>query len=156
MAGKTQRQSLILRLVQNERVESQESLRTLLARDGINVAQGTLSRDIRELGLVKTQDDQGSAVYAVPVHATDPTPDLLRLLPNLFLDADGVDGLLVIHTLVGGAQPLAVAIDHQDWDEVIGTIAGDDTILLILRDHSARTAVTDRIRRLAGVDDPPA
>lgn len=152
MAGKTQRHSLILRLVQDERVESQEALRKLLAREGINVAQGTLSRDIRELGLIKTQDEHGSAIYAVPVHAADPTPDLLRLLPNLFLDADGVDSLLVIHTLVGGAQPLAVAIDHQQWDEVIGTIAGDDTILLILRDRKARHAVTERVRRLAAGD----
>ncbi|HSH45551.1 MAG TPA: hypothetical protein VK966_06830, partial [Longimicrobiales bacterium] len=64
----------------------------------------------------------------------------------------GVDSLLVIHTLVGGAQPLAVAIDRQQWDEVIGTIAGDDTILLILRDPAARETVTRRVRELAGVE----
>ncbi|HSH44255.1 MAG TPA: hypothetical protein VK966_00230, partial [Longimicrobiales bacterium] len=93
MGGKTQRHSLILRIVQDERVESQEKLRKLLATEGINVAQGTLSRDIRELGLIKTQDEKGSAIYAVPVQGADPTPDLLRLLPNLFLDADGVDSL---------------------------------------------------------------
>jgi transcriptional regulator of arginine metabolism len=81
---------------------------------------------------------------------TDPTPTLSRLLPALYLGADGVDNLLVVKTLIGGAQPVAVAIDWEEWPEVVGTIAGDDTILLILRSPDQLEIVTQRLEELAG------
>ena len=151
MPIKTQRHAAILRLVRSQRVTSQEVLRELLAREGFDIAQPTLSRDIRQLGLVKVPDDDGVAAYTVPVDVVDPTPALRRLLPPLFVGADGVGNLLVLRTLTGGAQPIAVALDHEDWDEVVGTIAGDDTILLILRKPSQRAAVARRIEELAGL-----
>jgi transcriptional regulator of arginine metabolism len=146
-----QRQAAILELVRSSRVSSQEVLRELLAERGIEVAQATLSRDIRELGLVKVPDEEGGSVYTVPPHVTDPTPTLSRLLPTLYLGADGVGNLLVVKTLTGGAQPIAVAIDWEEWPEVVGSVAGDDTILLILRRPDQMPVVTARLEALAGL-----
>lgn len=148
---KPQRHSAILDLVRVEKVPSQEVLREKLAERGFEVAQATLSRDIRELGLVKVPDENGGSVYTVPAHVVDPTPTLSRLLPALYLGADGVGNLLVIKTLTGGAQPVAVAIDWEEWPEVVGTIAGDDTILIILRDARHLETITGRLEALAGV-----
>ncbi|HUG39384.1 MAG TPA: arginine repressor [Longimicrobiales bacterium] len=156
MPIKPQRQAAILRLIRNTRVTSQETLRELLAAEGFDVAQATLSRDIRQLGLVKAPDDDGTPIYTVPADVVDPTPTLARLLPPLYLGADGVGNLLVVHTLTGGAQPIAVAIDHQEWDEVVGSIAGDDTILLILRKPAQRKTILRRIEEIAGIEDPDA
>lgn len=152
MPIKPQRHAAILRLVRDHRVTSQEVLRELLSGEGFDVAQATLSRDIRELGLVKAPDQDGSLVYTVPVDIVDPTPTLRRLLPPLYLGADGVGNLLVLRTLTGGAQPIAVALDYEEWEEVVGTIAGDDTILLILRKASQRATIVRRIEDLAGLD----
>ena len=155
MPIKPQRHAAILRIVRNERVTSQEVLRELLSREGFDVAQATLSRDIRQLGLIKAPDEHGAPVYTVPLDVVDPTPTLRRLLPPLYIGADGVGNLLVLRTLTGGAQPIAVAIDHEEWDEVVGTIAGDDTILLILRNAAQRTRIIRRLEALAGLVDPP-
>jgi transcriptional regulator of arginine metabolism len=148
---KPQRHAEILDLVRNNRVPSQEVLRELLAGRGVEVAQATLSRDIRELGLVKVPDDQGGSAYTVPSHVTDPTPTLARLLPALYLGADGVGNLLLVKTLTGGAQPIAVALDWEEWPEIVGTLAGDDTILVILRDPGHLPTVSKRLQRLAGL-----
>lgn len=149
---KPQRHAAILDLVRNERVPSQEVLRELLAARGIEVGQATLSRDIRELGLVKVPDEEeGGSLYTVPADVTDPMPTLSRLLPALYLGADGVGNLLVVKTLTGGAQPVAVAMDWEEWPEVVGTIAGDDTILVILRSPGQLDAIIRRLEDLAGV-----
>jgi transcriptional regulator of arginine metabolism len=147
---KLQRQSVLLEILRDEKIPSQEVLRERLAGRGVEVAQATLSRDLRELGVVKMPDDAGSA-YVVPADVTDPTPTLTRLLPTLFLGAEGVDRLVVVKTLTGGAQPIAVAIDWEEWSEVLGTIAGDDTILLILRRVADRERVIRRLEKLAGL-----
>jgi transcriptional regulator of arginine metabolism len=149
MADRTRRHAAILRLVQEHTVRSQNQLRDLLAELGIEVAQATLSRDIRELGLFKRPGPEGDATYSVPADATDPTPALQRLAPALFLSAEGVDHFLVVRTLTGGAQPLAVALDREDWPEVLGTIAGDDTILVILREPGTLDDVRKRLEALA-------
>jgi transcriptional regulator of arginine metabolism len=149
MADRTRRHAAILRLVQEHTVRSQNQLRDLLGELGLEVGQATLSRDIRELGLFKRPGPDGDAAYTVPAGATDPTPALQRLAPALFLAAEGVDHFLVIRTLTGGAQPLAVALDREDWPEILGTIAGDDTILVILREPGALDEVRKRIEELA-------
>lgn len=148
---KPQRHAVILDLVRTRRVPSQEVLRELLCERGIDVAQATLSRDIRELGLVKVPDENGGYLYTVPSHAADPTPTLARLLPALYLGADGVGNLLVVRTLTGGAQPIAVALDREEWPEVVGTIAGDDSILLVLRDAGQLDPVCRRLEEIAGI-----
>ena len=147
--SKPQRHTTIRELIQTHRIGSQEQLRELLETRGFDVAQATLSRDIRELGLIKMPEEDGGAVYTVPAHVTDPTPALSRLLPALFLGADGVGNLLVVKTLTGGAQPVAVAIDWQEWPEVVGTIAGDDQILLILREAKQLPEMIERLESLA-------
>lgn len=148
---KPQRHAEILHIVRDSRVHSQEALRELLAERGVEVAQATLSRDIRELGLVKVPDEEGGSYYTVPTHVTDPTPTLARLLPALYLGADGVGNLLIVKTLTGGAQPIAVALDWEEWPEIVGTVAGDDTILVILRSPDHLPTVNRKLQQLAGL-----
>lgn len=149
---KPQRHAVILELVRENRISSQEVLRELLSERGIEVAQATLSRDIRELGLVKVPDENGGSLYQVPPGVTDPMPTLARLMPSLYMGADGVGNLLVLKTLIGGAQTIAVGIDWEEWPEVVGTIAGDDTVLIILRDARHRDDIVRRLEELAGVE----
>ncbi len=147
--NRARRHEAIRELVQSHRVGSQEYLRELLAKRGFDVAQATLSRDIRELRLIKVPDAEGGHHYTLPPEAWDSTPALTRLLPALFVGAEGVRNLLVIKTLAGGAQAVAEAIDWEEWPEVIGTLAGDDTILIILREDRALAAVRKRVEDLA-------
>lgn len=148
--GKRERHSAILELVREHRIASQEHLRELLAERGFDVTQATLSRDIRELRLIKVPDAEGSTRYTLPPDAWDLTPPLSRLLPTLFVSAEGTGNLLVIKTLTGGAQPVASALDWEEWPEVIGSVAGDDTILMILRDPDHLPTVQRRVEELAG------
>ena len=148
---KAQRQAAIIDLVRRRKVASQEELRALLEDDGIEVTQATLSRDLRELGLVKVADpDEGGSYYAPPPQAPEAVhPPLARLAATLLLSADGVGPLLVVRTPAGTANALGSAIDHSAWPEVVGTIAGDDTILIIARGDRARRAVAKRLEDLA-------
>lgn len=127
---------------------SQEGLRELLLEEGTEVTQATLSRDIRELRLVKVPGADGVGFYSVP-EEWDSTPPLESLLPTLFHSADGVDNLLVVRTMKGGAQTVAAGIDWEEWPEVLGTLAGDDTILIILRKATQRGTVRERLEEMA-------
>lgn len=149
---KAQRQAAIIDLVRRRKVASQEELRAFLEDEGIEVTQATLSRDLRELGLVKVADPDGDgSYYAPPPQAADAVhPPLARLAETLLLSADGVGPLLVVRTPAGTANALGSAIDHSAWPEVVGTIAGDDTILIIARSDRARRAVARRLDELAG------
>jgi len=147
---KAERHASIRELIQHHRVGSQEILRELLAERGFDVAQATLSRDIRELRLIKVPDAEGGHHYTLPPEAWDSTPALLRLLPALYVGAEGIRNLLVLKTLSGGAQAVAEAIDWEEWPEVVGTLAGDDTILIILRDDRFLDKVRKRVEELAG------
>ena len=151
--SRARRHAALLRLVRTRRVASQETLRDLLAERGFDVTQATLSRDLRELQVAKVPLPEGGSAYQIATGRADPKPTIERLLPALFTEVEGVENLVVIKTLTGGAQPVAVALDRQGWPEVLGTISGDDTILLILRDRRKRGAIEKRIRQLAGVED---
>jgi len=148
--SKRQRHALILDILRDNRVTSQEALRELLVDRGTEVTQATLSRDIRELRLVKVPASDGVGSYSLP-DEWESTPPLESLMPTLFLSADGVDHLLVVHTMKGGAQTVAAAIDWEEWPEVIGTLAGDDTILIVVRDPSSLQGLRERLERMAGV-----
>lgn len=139
---------MILDVIQKNRVTSQEALRELLHDRSIEVTQATLSRDIRELRLVKAPGADGVGFYSSP-EEWDHTPSLSSLLPALYHSADGVDHLLVVRTMKGGAQTVAAAIDWEEWPEVLGTLAGDDTILIILRDPETLIEVRERIEGMA-------
>lgn len=146
--AKSERQATILQIVKRSRLGSQEALREVLSERGFEVTQATLSRDIRDLRLVKVTGADGQPYYMLP-EEWETTPPLEGLLPTLFLAAEGSGNLLVIRTMTGGAQAVALGIDWEEWPEVLGTIAGVDTILLILRSPSQLEAVRERVEAIA-------
>ena len=150
MTKKRMRQAAILDLIASHVVGSQEDLRRLLLSRGMDVTQATLSRDLRDLHLARVSESGGSR-YVLPESLTSDEykPLLANLLPQLFSRVDGVGELIVLHTVASGAQPIAEAIDQEEFPEVLGTIAGDDTILIVTRSLAARIALTDRLLELA-------
>jgi transcriptional regulator of arginine metabolism len=116
----------------------------------MDVTQATLSRDLRDLGLARIPTEDGGR-YVLPesLAADEGKPLLGNLLPQLFTSLDGVGELIVLHTIRSGAQPIAEAIDQEGFDEVLGTIAGDDTILIITRSTAARETLTAQLLSLA-------
>jgi transcriptional regulator of arginine metabolism len=144
---KTQRHAAILRVVRDRRIESQDELRQALVDDGFVVTQATLSRDIRELGLAKLSDPGGGAYYAHP-HRGAVRPELGQVLPALLVSVDGVGPFLVLKTASGSAGAVTEALDQVGWHEVIGTIAGDDTVLIITRSQRQRQQIASRIQQL--------
>ena len=149
MANKAERQAAILEIIGAQDVRSQDDLGTLLRRRGISVTQATLSRDLREMGVARVPGEDG-ARYALPeAIASDAVPSLESLLPQLVSRIDGVGELIVLHTVASGAQPVSEALDAAGWREVLGTVAGENTILVICRSGTARQEVTARITRLA-------
>jgi transcriptional regulator of arginine metabolism len=147
--AKRSRHAAILDLLKDHRVASQEALRELLVARGFDVTQATLSRDVRELRLVKVPDAEGGTHYTLPPEAWSQAPPLQRLLSTLYVGAEGAGNFLVVKTLSGGAQPVAEAIDWEEWPEVLGTLAGDDTILVILRDPERLADLQKRLDELA-------
>jgi transcriptional regulator of arginine metabolism len=144
---KTQRHAAILRVVREQRIESQDELREALSQQGFVVTQATLSRDIRELGLAKLADPGGGAYYTHP-HRGAVRPELAQVLPALLVSVDGVGPFLVLKTASGSAGAVTEALDQAGWSEVVGTIAGDDTVLVITRSQRVRREVATRIQQL--------
>jgi len=145
-AGKTFRQGQILRLVTGERISNQEDLRRRLAAQKMRVTQATLSRDLQELRLVKTQEGYKQA-GALPEDST-PLPPLARALAEFLLDIRPAENLLVLKTPPSGAQPLAAAVDGSKFTEIAGTIAGDDTVLIITPNKKTRESLQRKIEAL--------
>lgn len=145
---KTERQQAIREIISARDVTSQEALRRQLAKRGWDVTQSTLSRDLRELRIARIPGDDGSVRYAFPEGNghDDSSAELEAMLPALLVDAQGVGVLAVARTRRSGAQPVAEALDLLEWPDVMGTIAGDDTVLLICRSAGARTRVVKRLR----------
>ena len=146
---KAQRHAAILRLVREHSIPSQERLRALLVHSGFDVTQATLSRDMHELGLTKQQDEGGTLYYAAPPDELVPAPTLAGFLSSLLLRSDGVGPLLVLRTPSGGAGALAAALDREAWPEVLGTLAGDDTVLIVARSIPARRKLARRLADFA-------
>lgn len=160
---KAARQAQIADILTRSRVRSQEELADLLAQRGVRVAQATLSRDLDELGAVRLRGGGGGLVYALPgepgghsrlLAETGPLaaeqPDrLTRVASDLLLSAEASANLVVLRTPAGGAQLLASAIDHADWTSILGTVAGDDTVLVIARDPAGGEELAQSLLRLA-------
>ena len=144
---KNGRHARILDLVTKRSVQSQLEMAGLLRAQGVAVTQATLSRDIRELGLAKLADPQGGAFYTHP-HRAAVRPDLAQVLPALLVSVDGVGPLLVLKTARGSAGAITEALDQVGWAEIIGTIAGDDTVLVITRSQRLRESIAQRIQAL--------
>jgi transcriptional regulator of arginine metabolism len=139
---KTFRHGQILRLVTAERVGNQEELRRRLAQQKMRVTQATLSRDLHELKLVKT--DQGYKTSAA-LPEEPALPALSRALREFLLDIRPAENLLVLKTPPSGAQPLAAAVDGAKFPEIAGTIAGDDTVLIITPNRKTRESLQKKI-----------
>jgi transcriptional regulator of arginine metabolism len=146
---KNERQDTILQLIGAQIIRNQEELKQLLADKGLHVTQATLSRDLRELGIVRVPSEEGARYLLPEMLADEAKPNLDTLLPQLFSRIDGVGELLVMHTLPSGAQPISEAIDAHGWPEIIGTIAGENTILIVCRSAAARQELTERLSALA-------
>jgi transcriptional regulator of arginine metabolism len=154
---KAARHARITEVLGQHDVRSQGELVDLLAADGFAVTQATLSRDLEELGAVKVRADDGALIYTVP-DADGPrrgivgdagAARLARLCEELLVSAEASANLVVAKTPPGGAQLLASALDRSAWPAVLGTVAGDDTVLVICRTtHGARTSGTAVARRL--------
>ena len=157
---KSARQQRIIELLETGQVRSQSELADQLTADGLSVTQATLSRDLVELDAVKVRSSSGALVYAVPAEGGDRTPTvgresaasearLSRLCAELVVSADSSGNLVVLRTPPGAASFLAVAMDRAELGDVLGTIAGDDTVLVIARDPAGGEALEQRFLALA-------
>jgi transcriptional regulator of arginine metabolism len=144
--AKTFRHGQILRLVTDARISNQEELRRRLAAQKLRVTQATLSRDLQELRLVKTHE--GYKPEAALPEDADGSAALRRALSEFLFDIRPAENLLVLKTPPGGAQPLAAAVDASKSPEIAGTIAGDDTVLIITSDRKSRESLQKRIESL--------
>lgn len=149
MTTKSARQRAILEVIEKHSVASHEDLRKLLELGGFRVTQATLSRDLRELGVVRAPTAAGPRYLPPDALADEDKLSLEMLLPQLFSSIDGVRELLVLRTMSSGAQPIAEAIDAMDWSEVVGTVAGENTILVICRSEADRLVLADRLTKIA-------
>lgn len=148
---KTRRQAKILELIQRNDVETQEELSTYLVREGFQVTQATVSRDIRELKLTKIAMDNGKQKYAV---ITDADSGLMekyaRVLREGFISMDLAKNIVVIKTVSGMAGAVCAAIDAMKFQEMVGSIAGDDTIICIIRDDEEAIKIMKKLRKIVG------
>ncbi len=141
------RQGQILKLLSGQPVASQDELRRRLGHLGVRVTQATLSRDLRELRLVKTREGYRPLSNSAAEEAPQ-LPTLARALKEFLLDLRPAQNMLVLKTPPSGAQPLAAAIDSEHWKEVAGTLAGDDTVLVICSSRSACATVERRLEEM--------
>jgi transcriptional regulator of arginine metabolism len=137
--NKTYRQGQILRLIKAHKIFTQERLAQELAAVGVTAKQVTLSRDIRELGLVKTAGGYRQ------VAAGSVGPGTETIMAEFLLEARAAQNLLVLKTSPGHANSIAIALDQEDWPEVVGTLAGDDTVLVIAPDTETALGLRDRL-----------
>jgi len=158
---KTARHLRIAELLERVPVHTQDELRALLAADGLVVTQTTLSRDLDELGAVKV-DAASGVVYALPPEGgqvaseQDGGARLARAAGELLASADASGNIVVLRTPPGAAQYLASVIDHSALPEILGTIAGDDTVMLVTRDPAGGAALAESLLRLAEGRRSPA
>lgn len=148
---KTNRQEEILQIIENEEIETQEELANRLRERGFKVTQATVSRDIKELRLIKISGRHSAYCYAKPGRRESAVNDrMIRLLADSTVDIDYAGQMIVVKTLSGSANVAAEAIDNMNWKEVLGTIAGDNTIFLVVRNENDAADIASRISKLAG------
>lgn len=146
---KKNRQGRILELIQEENIETQEELADRLSEEGFVVTQATVSRDIRELKLGKIPSGNGKQKYAVLSHDDAHLADkYIRVLKNGFISMDNAQNILVIKTVSGMAMAVAAAVDAMKLKEIVGSIAGDDTIMVAVRTTEETKVVMEKIREI--------
>lgn len=142
---KAQRHIKIREIITQRDIETQDELVKELRRAGYPVTQATVSRDIKELHLVKVATNSGVYKYSLPADQRfNPSEKLKRLLQDSFVSIDHSGNLIVLKTLPGNAHAVASLLDHLDWEEIVGTIAGDDTILIVCREE---ISIPDLVQR---------
>ena len=146
---KKTRQGRIIELIQNENIETQEDLADRLREEGYNVTQATVSRDIRELKLSKVPSGNGKQKYAILLHDDAHLADkYIRVLKDGFVSMDNAQNILVVRTVAGMAMAVAAAIDAMKLKEIVGSIAGDDTIMIAVRTTEETKVVMEKIREI--------
>ena len=146
---KTVRQVAILDIIEKQEIETQEELASALNARGIRVTQATVSRDIKELRLLKVLTPSGKYKYATGDQADNNLTDrFIRMLAESLLSVSSANNRIVVKTLSGSANVAAEALDSMHWPEVLGTLAGDNTVLLIIRSNEETLTVTSRIREM--------
>jgi transcriptional regulator of arginine metabolism len=152
--GKPQRQHRISRLLEDQAVSSQAQLVELLAADGVVATQATVSRDLEDLGAVKVRIPGGAMAYAIPEHAKDrsaPDDHLRRVMGEFVVDVSHSANLVVLRTPPGSAHVIGSALDRAGIPDVLGNVAGDDTLLLVCSEHTSGAEVAGRLAELAGL-----
>jgi transcriptional regulator of arginine metabolism len=152
--GKPQRQHRVARLLEDQAVSSQAQLVELLAADGIVATQATVSRDLEELGAVKVRIPGGAMAYAIPEHAKDsraPDDHLRRVMGEFVVDVAWSSNLVLLRTPPGSAHVVGSALDRAGLREVLGTVAGDDTLLLVCAEGAGGADVAAQLAGLAGL-----
>ncbi len=144
------RQSLIIDIIRNNSIETQEELAEHLKKRGVGVTQATVSRDIKELSLIKIPTEEGKYRYSLPPE--DAWVNSMERAKRLFRDSliclDYTENIIVVKTLTGNANAVADIIDNMPWPEIVGTVAGDDTIFVAVRDRSTIKDVMEMIEAI--------
>jgi transcriptional regulator of arginine metabolism len=152
--GKNQRQHIITKLLEAQAVTSQAQLVALLAEEGVEATQTTVSRDLEDLGAVKVRLPGGDTAYALPelpVHQIAPEDHLRRVLGEWVVEVAHSGNLVVLRTPPGSAHVVGSALDRSGLDAVIGTVAGDDTVLVIVDEEVGGKVMASRLRDVAGI-----
>ena len=146
---KYSRHAKILELIEKYHIETQEELAEKLKEHGMDVTQATVSRDIKELRLIKVMSDNGSYRYAsISPNESNISNKLLRVFAESFVSCDYANNLLVVKTLPGMAQAAASAVDSLKWADIVGTIAGDASIMIVCRTENIAVGLVGRFNRM--------
>lgn len=149
MRMKVERHAKIIELIRKHSIETQEELADRLNEEGYNVTQATVSRDIRELKLTKVADGTGKQKYVILDGKDNSMSDkFIRILKEAYISVDMAQNILVVKTVSGMAMAVAAAIDSMQWHEIVGCIAGDDTIMCAVRTVDDTKNLMDKIRKL--------
>ncbi len=148
---KEQRQSAILSLIQKYEIETQEDLATSLENEGFSVTQATVSRDIRELKLTKVASKAGGQKYVALINYEQQVSEkVIRVFKDAFVGMDSAGNIVVIRTLVGMGNAVAAAIDAFNFEEIVGTLAGDDTIFCVIKAVDEINTVMSKFKEILG------
>lgn len=146
---KTERQDAIIEMIENNCIETQEELAARLRALGYSVTQATVSRDIKELKLLKVPAHDGGYQYALPEKQDVSVNDrLIRMLTDSLVSVKYAGHMIVAHTLSGSANIAAEALDNMEWPEILGTIAGDNTVFIVIDSENNVTKIAERISKL--------
>ncbi len=152
--GKPQRQHRIARLLEEQPISNQHQLVELLAADGVVATQATVSRDLEDLGAMKVRIPGGTMAYAIPEYGKEPAPPddhLRRVMGEFVVEVAHSGNLVVLRTGPGQAHVVGSAIDRSGLPDVLGSVAGDDTILVVCAETASGATVADRLAGLAGL-----